>query len=176
MPPNGGAGNFSPLVEESEPEPVREPEPKANGKHEPLPEKARDELMLFGLYGHNGAAPPAASFVAELRDSGWVLRSNSVADALEAFATQGRAAGLSLPIPNSDGRRKDWAKSLADHVDDWGLESLTAGRYRAVFELAKEGGWLNRISRPGAVDKALAMVENEVGCTPAQNEDGSYYF
>jgi len=168
MPPNGGAGKLSVLAPESQPE----KSPKTNSQK--LEPSAQDELMVFGIYGHQQA--PAGSFAEELENSGWLLRSNTVADALEAFLKAGRAAGLALPLPNSDSRRKDWGKSLAGHIDDWGLESLRGGRYQAVFSLAKEGDWLNRISRPGAVDKALGMVENEIVSSTVRNEDGSYNF
>ncbi len=80
-----------------------------------------------------------------------------VLQALIKFLLACREVGLDLQIPNSDSRRKDWFKHLSDHVDDFGIDEL-AERYRVVLARAKDEGWLNKIGRPGSLDKTLPTV------------------
>lgn len=143
--------------------------PKTLDPHE------QDLLRDFGIFGHNGNPPEPESLEEEVKNSGWPIKSNLVEQALIAFLKAGRESGLNLPIPNSDTRRKDWLRSLSDHIKDFGIDGLE-DRYKKTIQKAKDGNWFEQISRPGSLDKTLPTIGNIASNGKAiQNEDGSYY-
>ena len=124
-----------------------------------LTEHEQDELMVYGLYGNSSQQPPDDSIEAEIINSGWdIKRSPLVFQALIEFLLACREVGLGLQIPNSDTRRGDWFKSLAAHVDDFGIDGL-GERYQATLALAIEDKWLKRVGRPGSLDRTLPTVQ-----------------
>lgn len=138
----------------------QEPSNTPNGKNglPDLNEHQQDELMVFGLYGNSSQQPADDSIEAEIINSGWLVESPLVLQALIKFLLACREVGLGLQIPKSDSRRGDWFSHLSAHVDDFGIDEL-AERYRVVLTRAKDDGWLNKIGRPGSLDKTLPTVQ-----------------
>lgn len=128
-----------------------------NGLPELTPHE-QDELLVYGLYGHNGSHPEPESLKEKIIDSGWHVRSPIILQALIDFLEACQEVDHPLAIPNSDLRRKDWHKNLKGHTEDFEPGTLKQ-RYISVLKRAKAEGWINKVSRPGSLDKSLPTAD-----------------
>jgi len=148
--PQGGDGDFSDLF----PEPLQ-----ADSTIRKLDDNGKAHLLTFGVLPSDEIDPKEHEVRQELLSADWQIHSPDVELAIVYFVLAVRAHHPDFAIPNDDGTRKDWYKSVAAHLKNHPLSELQNLYKLAIIKMIDKdlSYW-----RPGSLTRwAIPEVANE---------------
>ena len=148
--PQGGAGDFSDLF----PEPLQ-----ADSTIRKLDDNGQAHLLTFGVLPSDETDSKEHAVKQELLSAAWQIHSPDVELAIVYFVLAVRAYHPDFAIPNDNGTRKDWYKSVAGHLKNYLLYELQNLYKLAIIKMIDKdlSYW-----RPGSLTNwAILEVANE---------------
>lgn len=143
---------------------------KSPSNDKPLTESEAAHLRTFGSL----PGEPLLEYdeYQEIRRAQWDIREPLIERAIIHYIKAVRTKHVGFAIPNDDGRRRDWYKSVKGHLQDYQIDDLPDLYQRAITKLDQAG---MTFSRPGSLTKTLPDITNEPTAKTIVDKDGGFY-